>query len=342
VVAGDETHFLKNADAIRTQQVVGSKELPPLDAEWKVAISGTPIVNRPIEMFTTLKWIDPIGWPNRTKFGRRYCQNQDSYKKFAGEFDGASNLDELQTKLRGTIMIRRMKKQALPQLPPKVRQIIEIDPGTKAKKLLTMFERQQGLVNLSPEEFRQVVKTKMGACSDEWFNNISGFRRELGLTKLPHIIEHVEEAVEMSGKVLVGCWHREVVDELLNHFTVERAVRVYGNTSMIGKDQAKERFQTDQGCQVFIGNILSSGIGLTLTASSHVIFAELDYVPGNMTQFEDRTHRITQHESVLIQHLVYANSIDAHMTKVQVEKQENIDKAVNISSDADAAIYANN
>ena len=85
---------------------------------------------------------------------------------------------------------------------------------------------------------------------------------------------------------------------------------------------------------MFIGGIHAAGVGLTLTASAHVVFAELDWVPGVMSQCEDRCHRIGQEDQVLIQHLVLEGSIDANMAKAIVEKQAVIDAALDDPTDA--------
>lgn len=96
------------------------------------------------------------------------------------------------------------------------------------------------------------------------------------------------------------------------------------------RQAAVDAFQGDPNVRVFIGSITAAGVGITLTASSHVVFAELDWVPGNLTQAEDRCHRIGQRESVLVQHLVLDGSLDARMAKILVRKQEIIDKALDI------------
>lgn len=111
-------------------------------------------------------------------------------------------------------------------------------------------------------------------------------------------------------------------------FSGERVAVCTGDTSIKDRDLAVTLFQEDDKCRLFIGTIGAAGVGLTLTASSYVVFAELDWVPGNVTQAEDRAHRIGQAESVLIQHLVLEGSLDKRMADVLVEKQDVADRAL--------------
>lgn len=113
---------------------------------------------------------------------------------------------------------------------------------------------------------------------------------------------------------------------------------VDGSTPLEDRQIAVERFQSDPSIKLFVGNLLAAGVGLTLTASSHVIFGELDWVPGNVTQAEDRTHRIGQTNNVLVQHIVLDGSLDAKMARTLVAKQTVIDQALNDPGDVDVAI----
>lgn len=103
---------------------------------------------------------------------------------------------------------------------------------------------------------------------------------------------------------------------------------VRGDVSIEKRQAAVDAFQNDPNVTVFLGQIQAAGVGLTLTASSHVIFAELDWVPGNVSQAEDRCHRIGQKDAVLVQHLVFDGSIDANMAHKLVAKQAVIDAAL--------------
>ena len=141
----DEAHYLKNPKANRTREVFGGysftkvvkgckSRLPrvrPIKARRVLALTGTPIENKPIEFFPLLNYLDPQTFDDGVKFGIRYCAGRRSFDGW--DFTGASNLVELQEKVRSTVMIRRLKAQVLKELPAKVRQVIEVDKGGFSK-----------------------------------------------------------------------------------------------------------------------------------------------------------------------------------------------------------------
>ena len=92
------------------------------------------------------------------------------------------------------------------------------------------------------------------------------------------------------------------------------------------KNESVLRFQMDPAVRVFIGQITAAGTGLTLTAANTVLFAELDWVPGNVTQAEDRCHRMGQRDTVRVLHVVLRNSVDGMMVRALVEKQKIIER----------------
>jgi hypothetical protein len=162
------------------------------------------------------------------------------------------------------------------------------------------------------------------------FNEISRLRHDTAVAKVPAVIAHLEDAIgEGEHKVVLFAHHHDVVNEVREHFG-DRCVVLTGETPMADRQAAVDRFQADSNCSLFIGSITAAGVGITLTAASHVVFAELDWVPGNMSQAEDRCHRIGQTDSVLIQHLVLEGSLDAVMARTLVEKQDVIDLALDV------------
>jgi SWI/SNF-related matrix-associated actin-dependent regulator 1 of chromatin subfamily A len=172
------------------------------------------------------------------------------------------------------------------------------------------------------------LRTGMG----QIFGQLATVRRETVTAKcrMPEIIAHIDDAVEQSGKVILFAHHKAAVAILAERFG-KSAVQLVGDTPMPERQTAVDRFQTDPDCNVFIGSIQAAGVGITLTAASHVIFLESDWVPGNISQAEDRAHRIGQRESVLVQHLVLDGSIDGILLKRIIAKQEVIDRALDKS-----------
>ena len=343
----DECHFIKNPKAQRTQAVFGhsvrGKEFEPaITATRRLFLTGTPIVNRPREIQPILASILPDEYGNFFRFALQYC---GGYKDFMGhwDFSGASNLDELQDRLRSTCMVRRLKIDVLTELPPKRRQVIEIPPPPGMSKQIeseqAAWERHQQLernlkaaaaktsASASKEEHTAAVRN-LKAARRASFQDLSTVRKETAIAKVPYVAAHVKDALEGgTEKIVVFTHHHEVTDRLVAEFQ-GNCVKLDGRDKMEDRDDSVKQFQAQGGPQVFIGGIMAAGVGLTLTAAAHVVFAELDWVPGNMSQAEDRCHRIGQKDSVLVQHIVMEQSIDAHMANTVIGKQEVIDQAL--------------
>jgi hypothetical protein len=147
------------------------------------------------------------------------------------------------------------------------------------------------------------------------------------VAKVPAVVEHVRDIAE-AEKVVVFAHHHDVIDALATELKEYDPVVVDGRVSAEDRHERVQRFQTDPDCRIYIGSITASGVGITLTAASRVVFAELDWVPGNITQAEDRLHRIGQRDTVFVQHLVVDGSLDARMAEVLVEKQRVADEAL--------------
>lgn len=302
-------------------------------------LTGTPIVNRPVELWPLVESLDPDGLGrNFFSYAKRYTNA--THNGYGWDFSGASNLEELQEKLRTTVMVRRLKADVLTELPPKRRQVIEIPANGLeglVKRETAMAARHEELMDalrtaaeLAKAEGAEAYAEAIGRLRDAGkiaFEEMAQARHELALAKVPYLVEHMEECIESSGKVVVMVWHRDVVQALMDKFGA-RAVQVHGDVSLADRQAAVDRFQTDPACQVFVGTIKAAGVGLTLTAASHVVFGELWWVPGDITQAEDRCHRIGQTNSVLVQHLVVDGSLDARMAKTMVAKQNVIDRAL--------------
>jgi SNF2 family DNA or RNA helicase len=335
----DECHYLKNRRTDRTLEVFGGikrnadREIiaryNPIPAEKKLLLSGTPIVNKPKELWPLLQTLDPMGLgasSNWYNYAKRYCQmrswEQPDPRK-PGQtmtmywWEGADNLEELQELMRARFMVRRLKKDVLTELPAKRRQVIVLEPGKALAKLVA--RESQAYKDYEPNSFLGKPQPAIG--------EISTTRKRIALAKVKFAVEHIKELLHETPKVVAFVHHHEVADALFQAFG-ESAVLVDGRVSLDNRQKAVDRFQTEAGCTVFIGGIQAAGVGLTLTAASVVVFVELDWVPGSISQAEDRCHRIGQKESVLVQHLILEGSIDEKVVGVLIQKQEVIDKAL--------------
>jgi SWI/SNF-related matrix-associated actin-dependent regulator 1 of chromatin subfamily A len=139
--------------------------------------------------------------------------------------------------------------------------------------------------------------------------------------------ELLHDILEEKEKIVVFAHHHDVIDQIYEEFK-DISVKMTGETKLDDRQTAIEQFQKNPNVKLFIGSTQAAGLGITLTAADHIVFAELDWVPANITQAEDRLHRIGQKNIVTVQHLVLEGSIDAYMAKKVVEKQEVIEKAL--------------
>jgi SNF2 family DNA or RNA helicase len=155
------------------------------------------------------------------------------------------------------------------------------------------------------------------------FEELAKARLDIARAKLPYVLRFAEDILEEENKLVIFAYHREIVDAIAEHFALS-AVKLYGGMTDKQKNDAVVAFQ--QGtAEVFVGQITAAGTGLTLTAAHTVLFAELDWVPGNIIQCEDRCHRFGQTEPVRVFHITCRESVDARMVKALVDKQKTIE-----------------
>lgn len=315
LIVFDEAHYLKNPTAKRTKACLS------VEARARLFLTGTPVVNRPMDMFPILQSMG-AKW-SRTEFGKRYCAGKlitvrwKPKKKLAWDFSGASHQEELNAILRKHCMVRRTKAEVLTELPEKIRQVIELDiPDVESSTLKAAVTRlfngmEHAAANLG--ELKKIAFTELAAA-----------RLDIARAKLPAVLERVNDVLEEEDKVVVFAYHREIIDDICGEYG-DSAVRLYGGMTDKQKNAAVEAFQNGDA-RVFVGQITAAGTGLTLTRARTVVFAELEWVPGNVTQAEDRCHRLGQRDTVRVIHLAARNSVDARMIKALVYKQSNIDR----------------
>lgn len=309
----DEAHYLKNAKAARSKAAATIMK----SIQYNIALTGTPILNKPIELYSLLKCLKSTDilkpYDTYRPFAFRYCNAFDGMWGF--DASGASNLDELNKRLRSTIMVRREKKDVLTQLPDKSYQIIPLEADKKCKEICASLSK------LNLDQLKE--KPELGSVGE-----IAKLRHELALSKLDDCIEHIKDIMEDKEKLVVFAHHKAVIEKLAEALKEFAPVVFDGSTSMTNKNKAVESFQNDPACKVFIGQIQSAGVGITLTAADTVVFVESSWVPGEVEQAVDRCHRIGQKNNVLAQFLTVSGSVDEVMLHSIVKKKDVINRVM--------------
>jgi len=342
----DEAHYLKNWKARRTANILGrahkdeTKRKLPIAAGRRLFLTGTPIQNRPIELWSLANALDPGLFPRFMEYALRYCAARQKHlgKRKFWDFTGSSNLEELGRMIRESFFIRRLKKDVLTELPPKVRQIVALpsdDLWGLVQREREMYDSssedveriKEELVNL-PEDSEQytVAVRQLREAEAVLFTEMSLVRHEVGIEKAPLAVDHIKGILAQVDKLVVFAHHKDVVECLVSGLAGYGVVSITGSTPISERQAAVDAFQNDNQTRVFVGNIMAAGTGITLTAASVVVFVELDWVPGIMSQAEDRLHRISQQETVLVQYIVLDGSLDARLANTLIEKQAVLDR----------------
>lgn len=342
----DEGHWCKNPDSKRSQASLG------LPARHKITMTGTPIENKPRELWPLIVDLDPVTWNPKQSFQflKRYCNGRkiDGY----WDFDGSSNEQELQDRLRGSIMVRRMKADVLTELPPKVRQVIEL-PNADVQHLIAEekalkrnaakvreLEAKVQIAKAGTDDEYQAAVTELEESEQSLtIGEMALIRKELALAKVPFTIDYVNQLLDSDpkAKVIIFGHHLEPIRMLQQEWPT--AAVITGETAAKERTNQVEMFQNSTMCRVFLGNDAAKE-GLTLTAASWVVFHEGAWVPGNLAQKEDRAHRIGQTGTVFVTHLVFEGSLDCTMIKRTVEKQKVIDSVLDKVGEREAKAEA--
>lgn len=315
----DESHAAKNPDAQRTKAAVKITKTASSDA-LILCLTGTPITNRPAEYAPQLQILGKLD-----RFGglygyyRTYCA---AFKDRWGHWhlDGASNLDELNDRLRGEgLYVRRTKDQVLTDLPPVLHDPVVVEGDLQAMREYRKAETD--IVEYLVERARQIavelgmspksaaVKARIAAESNEHLVRLSVLRRLAAKAKMDTVVEWVSERIDSGHKVVLAAHHRDIVDELANRFG---GLKIQGGQSVEEVERTKSRFQCDpvDTAPVIVLSIQAAKEGHTLTAAQHVVFVELPWTPADVDQTYSRCHRIGQRGSVTATYVLCKGTVD--------------------------------
>ena len=315
----DEGHFLKTAESKRTQAVLGNDGLVR-DARYIWTLTGTPVLNRPRELFPIVKTMCPaFATTTYAKFTQRYCGA--FWDGRAINDKGNSHLDELNAKLSG-FMLRRTKREVYPdRKEPLVSKVpIELSVSDLA-----------AVIAAEDEIMGREVRISAAAEKVSQLGDTSRLLRLLGRAKVPHVVRFVKDQLETVDKIVVFAYHTDVIADLAAALQAYGPVVYQGGMSDGAKDRAREWFMREPKCRVFIGQRTAAGTGINglQTVCSTAVVAEPSWVPSETDQMVARLDRIGQSADLVTAYILYAQgTLDAIVVGVHDRKALVVDRVM--------------
>ena len=340
----DEAHNIKNLAAQRTKNIIelvepseqeqlrradlqGDKEevkylqqriplLKPI--KNRLAVTGTPVLNRPIELFALLRFLGVKKQEDYRDFMEKYTEHKNMRGRLI--WTGAKNLDLLNKELQ-PFMLRRMKKDVLKDLPPKTNTAMFV-PISNAKEY-----REAETNFLSWLEKTKGADAADRAVDAEVIVQMNSLRQLAAAGKVAPVNDWLKPCSMTGSKVLIFSSFTPPLVEL-HKLKSPLAVLYTGATSKEERQRIVDNFQKDPAACYFMGTIGAAGVGITLTAANRVCFLDLPWTPGGKVQAEDRAYRIGQKRPVEIVNVLAKGTIDERMLLLLKQKEEIIAQAV--------------
>lgn len=307
MVAIDEIHKCKNPSS---QQGKGILKLQP---EYRIAMTGTPVMNNPLDLYIILRW---LGYEKHAFYAfRNYYCVMGGYGGY--EVLGYRHMDELEEQLHD-VMLRRLKSEVL-DLPEKIR-VSEYVDMTPKQAVLYKEIRMNLLANMdkitaAANPLTEMIRLRQ---TTGYTGIVSSTVQESA--KLDRMEELVEEAVENGKKVVVFSNWTQMTDVICQRLASYHPAVITGAINETERQKAERDFQTNDSCRVLVGTIGAMGTGLTLTAGTVEIFVDEPWNMALKEQAEDRCHRIGTTSNITIYTLLCKNTIDERVNQLVENK----------------------
>jgi SWI/SNF-related matrix-associated actin-dependent regulator of chromatin subfamily A-like protein 1 len=315
----DEIHYCKNPRAARTKCTKKIAE----SARSVIGLSGTPLVNKPAELWSVLSIIRPDLFPSFQKYAWKYCQPR--HTPWGWKYDGAANLKQLRGILTSKVMIRRLKKDVLTELPDKVRRFAIVNLSTKGRKEYdkASYDFLSWLRKISPTKAKKAKKS-------EALTKIGYLLRLTAKLKLEWTEKWIKEFFEShpAKKLVAMTMNTFVIDHLKARFK-SKAVVIDGRIKGRHRTETVRKFQNNRQVSLLLGNWKAAGVGITLTASHNIVALDFPWTPGDLIQGEDRVHRIGQKHNVTVHYLATLNTIEERLINILQRKSKILDAILN-------------
>jgi SWI/SNF-related matrix-associated actin-dependent regulator of chromatin subfamily A-like protein 1 len=306
----DESHYVKNPQAQRTKAALELAAALPSDA-LRLALTGTPILNRPEELVAQLRALGRLG-----EFG--------SGARLTRRFRSAGSDDRLHWNLRARCYVRRTKRQVLPQLPSKRHDTVPILLSNEHDYRLAEQDVIAWLQSL-PLDLGTIDAKVAAALRAEQLVRLNNLRQLAAGGKLPTALAWINDFLASDEPLVVFAEHIAIQQAVIDRFP--DSLHILGSDSATSRQRAVDAFQSEDGPQLIVCSMKAASQGLTLTRASNVAFLELDWTPARHDQAEDRLHRIGQDSAVTAWYLLAPNTIDETMAEL-LERKRNVINAV--------------
>lgn len=307
----DEVQAYTNPKTKRTRTATAlAKQIP-----YCLALSATPLTNRPIELFPVINALKPGDWPNRNRYAHRYCNPK--YTRFGWDFNGASNIRELHLLLKKSCMIRYRVQDVLHELPQKIRTVIPVELRKRDQYDKANRDFLGWIKDNYPERLNKSIKAEAVVKSGHLLRLTAKLKLKSVVDWHNHWLGNTEDQ-----KIVIFAVHRKCIQALKRRINAKSVVI---DGSVIGKNRetAIAQFQQDKQTRVLIGNIAAAGIGLNLFQASVLTVVELPPKPGPLLQIEGRIHRMGQKNVSWIYYFIGENTIEEKVSK-QIQRKQRV------------------
>lgn len=318
LIIADEGHKIKENRSKQSKAVqhLGDR------AEYKLLLTGTVITNKELDVFSQYRFLNRCIFGDSFYIFRNHYFDMVGYGNYTPKFK-ESKMPDFLAKMH-SIAFRVTKQECLdlPEITEEIR-MVELEPDVM--KMYRKLERESYLEIEQSEITAANVLTKLLRLSQLTGGNLNdddGNRKNISKAKLNALEDIIDSIMQTNQKLVVMARfvpEIEDIQALLEKKQIDYAI-IRGGV----KDRGEEvrRFQEDENCRIFIGQIQSTAMGITLTSASTMVFYSLDYSMSNFEQAKARIHRVSQKNDCHYIYLTAKNTIDTRVLKALREKSD--------------------
>jgi len=322
IIIFDEAQAVSNRTSLKYKhlhRLIQEAQIPT-----RIALTGTPLSNRPAELWSILHLLRPDAFASFTNFGMHYCNPKMERGKI--EFTGAHNLAGLHKKLKEFVMIRRVKEDVASELPPKSRATISFEMTKAQRKEYDLCDRNflkwiminypDRVHKIRAAQDREENEAKKGGIHLGYKLRLCGeLKRDLTKAWIDNFLAGSEKKlIVFSQSLSTLAWFHSKYPEI--------SVVIDGGVTGQKRHEAVQAFQRNKKIRLSFSQHKAGGVGVTMHAASNVVYHDYPWDAATLLQGEDRVHRIGQTEKCFIWYLTFADTVEKHVLSVLNRKQD--------------------